>query len=187
MPHSSAQSLVVRYRHHKSSHPKPKSPSITCSTPSPLPAAATTMDQDQSAALELHQKGQRQSLIYIFPPRRAPTDHHQTARTELSINPLTWDTNLSNNAQNYANQLASQDSGLDHDNQKTQGENLAYCSGSWTNPLTESTELWYAEKEDWTGDDDVAQIQESDHRRRPLYSGIIWVKSAQYQPFLDGC
>jgi hypothetical protein len=101
--------------------------------------------------------------IYIYiSPRRAPTDHHQTARTELSINPLTWDTNLSNNAQNYANQLASQDSGLDPDSQKTQGENLAYCSGSWTNPLTESTELWYAEKEDWTGDDDVAHIQDKE-------------------------
>jgi len=99
--------------------------------------------------------------IHIF-PRRAPTDHQQTARTELFINPLTWDTNLSRNAQNYANQLASADDGLDPDNQKTQGENLAYCSGSWTNPLTESAELWYAEKEDWTGDDDVARIRDKE-------------------------
>jgi hypothetical protein len=148
------------------------------------------MDQDQSAALELHQKGQRQSLIYIyiiFPPRRAPTDHQQTARTGLSINPLTWDTNLSNDAQRYANQLASQDSGLDPDNQKTQGENLAYCSGSWTNPLTESAELWYAEKEDWTGDDDVAQIQD-----KPVvghYTQVLFAWNPQYQNrffFLDG-
>lgn len=74
---------------------------------------------------------------------------------------MTWDTNLSNDAQNYADRLASEDDGLEHDNQKTQGENLVHCSGSWTNPLTESTELWYAEEEDWTGND-VAQIQESE-------------------------
>jgi hypothetical protein len=148
------------------------------------------MDQDQSAALELHQKGQRQSLIYIyiFPPRRAPTDHQQTARTELSINPLTWDTNLSNDAQNYANRLASADDGLDPDSQKTQGENLAYCSGSWTNPLTESTELWYAEKEDWTGDDDVAQILQ-DKEVVGHYTQVICVKSAtsNFIFILDGC
>jgi hypothetical protein len=73
---------------------------------------------------------------------------------------LIWDTNLSNDAQNYANQLASQDSGLEHDTQKTQGENLAQCSGSWNSPFTKASKLWYAEKKDWTGD--VAQIQENE-------------------------
>jgi hypothetical protein len=73
---------------------------------------------------------------------------------------LTWNTNLSNDAQNYANQLAGQDQVLQHDNQQSQEENLAQCSGPWSNPFTEASKFWYAEKKDWSGG--VVQIQGSE-------------------------
>ena len=76
------------------------------------------------------------------------------ARAELSIAPLEWDSKLATDAQTYANQLASTDSGMQHSNQlrqQGQGENLACCPGRWPNAYTESSKLWYAEKKDWNG------------------------------------
>jgi hypothetical protein len=108
------------------------------------------MDSDQSAALEVHQQGEQRRIKIcsnIF------TNLH-TARAELSIAPLTWDSNLANDAQQYANQLASTDTGMHHSNQlrqQKQGENLASCPGHWPNAYTESSKLWYAEKKDWKG------------------------------------
>ena len=81
------------------------------------------------------------------------TNFH-TARAELSIAPLNWDSKLANDAQQYANQLASTDSGMQHSTQlrqQKQGENLASCPGHWPNAYTESSKLWYAEKKDWKG------------------------------------
>jgi len=108
------------------------------------------MDSDQSAALEIHQKG-KQNRINI--PSTTVADHN-TARAELSIAPLTWDSKLATDAQTYANQLASTDSGMQHSNQlsqQRQGENLASCPGPWPNAYRESSRLWYAEKKDWKG------------------------------------
>lgn len=108
------------------------------------------MDSNQSAALEIHQKGE-QSHINITPIIVAD---HNTARTELSIAPLTWDSKLAKDAQQYANQLASTDSGMQHSNQlsqQRQGENLASCPWPWPNPYRESSKLWYAEKKNWKG------------------------------------
>jgi hypothetical protein len=108
------------------------------------------MNSDQSAALELHQKGERRHTeisLSVFV-------NHTTARAELSIAHLNWDSNLANDAQQYANQLASTDSGMHHSTQlrqQKQGENLASCPGNWPNAYTESSKLWYAEKKDWKG------------------------------------
>jgi len=91
---------------------------------------------------------------------------------------LAWDSNLANDAQQDANLLASTDSGLQHSqqlHQKGQGENLASCMGHWSNPYTESSKMWYAEKKDWKGGVVQAQntqvvghyTQVSDYRRQP--------------------
>ena len=98
------------------------------------------------------------------PPERLAEPHQtflqssslttNTARTELSIAPLTGDSKLAKDAQQYANQLASTDSGMHHSNQlsqQRQGENLASCPGPWPNPYRESSKLWYAEKKNWKG------------------------------------
>jgi pathogenesis-related protein 1 len=77
-----------------------------------------------------------------------------TARAELGIAPLTWDSNVANDAQQYANQLASTDSGLQHSQQlgqQGQGENLASLTGHWPSPHIESSKIWYAEKKEWNG------------------------------------
>jgi len=73
---------------------------------------------------------------------------------ELLMAPLTWDSRLASDAQQYANQLAAADSGLQHSQQifqQGQGENLASFSGPWPNPYTQSSKLWYAEKQNWNG------------------------------------
>lgn len=107
------------------------------------------MSQDQLLALEIHNQGK---------PNHHPTNHTDptniqtpSARAELSIAPLTWDQNLSNDAKQYAHRLASNDSGLQHSQRNDQGENLACCTGSWPNPFTESSKGWFAEKKDWYG------------------------------------
>jgi hypothetical protein len=108
------------------------------------------MDSDQSSALEVHQKGEQSHTK----PSLGVFADQITARAELSIAPLTWDSNLANDAQQYANQLASTDSGMHHSThlrQQKQGENLASCPGHWPNAYTESSKLWYAEKKDWKG------------------------------------
>lgn len=113
-------------------------------------SSISVMNSDQSAALKVHQKGE-QSQISIPPIFVAD---HDTARTELSIAPLTWDNKLAKYAQQYANQLASTNSGMQHSNQlsqQRQGENLASCPGPWPNPYRESSKLWYAERKNWKG------------------------------------
>jgi hypothetical protein len=77
-----------------------------------------------------------------------------SVRAEVSVAPLAWNDNLAAWALQYANELASLDRGMNHCKQLRdikQGENLSICSGPWTNPLLESSKLWYAEKKDWPG------------------------------------
>lgn len=85
-------------------------------------------------------------------PCKAPLTRNSSRRALHA--PLTWDSKLTKDAQQCADQLASIDSGTQHSkqlSQQRQGENLASCPGPWPNPYRESSKLWYAEKKNWKG------------------------------------
>ncbi|KAM0723599.1 hypothetical protein Q7P37_000586 [Cladosporium fusiforme] len=94
-----------------------------------------------------------------------------STRALFSLTPLIWDQNLSNAAQEYANQLASKDSGLQHSAQTHgQGENLACCTGNWAKPFTEASNGWAAEKHDWHG----GAVKMNEPRMVGHYTQMIW-------------
>jgi hypothetical protein len=74
---------------------------------------------------------------------------HNQYRDEVGVAHLTWDSGLASDAQRWAGTLASQDTGLSHNDPNNadhhEGENLAWSSGSGTSPAG-ALGLWYAEK-----------------------------------------
>ncbi|KAK4438022.1 Basic form of pathogenesis-related protein 1 [Sesamum alatum] len=69
---------------------------------------------------------------------------HNTARNQVGVGPVVWDTTLANYAQNYANQRIS-DCALTHSN-GVYGENLAKGSSSSFSGVT-AVNMWVAEKQ----------------------------------------
>ncbi|KAE8441836.1 hypothetical protein EG329_004289 [Mollisiaceae sp. DMI_Dod_QoI] len=85
---------------------------------------------------------------------------HNEARDEITESPrphLKWDTTLAADAQQYANKLAQQNSGLVHSSSSSRkrsgevcGENLAMSSGSLS--LAAGTRMWIEEKYNYKGE-----------------------------------
>ncbi|CDO97323.1 unnamed protein product [Coffea canephora] len=77
--------------------------------------------------------------------QNSPQDYlnvHNSARSQVGVGPMTWDTTVAAYAQNYANQRIS-DCNLVH-SQGPYGENLAKGTGTFTG--TAAANLWVAEK-----------------------------------------
>lgn len=84
----------------------------------------------------------------VFPyshAQNSQTDYlnaHNSARSQVGVSAITWNTTLENYAQNYANQRIS-DCNLVHSN-GPYSENIAKGSGSFTG--TTAVNLWVGEK-----------------------------------------
>ncbi|XP_004230669.1 pathogenesis-related leaf protein 6 [Solanum lycopersicum] len=85
-------------------------------------------------------------LPYYCDAQNSQTDYlntHNSARSQVGVGAITWNTTLENYAQNYANQRIS-DCNLVHSN-GPYGENIAKGSGSFMTG-TAAVNLWVGEK-----------------------------------------
>ncbi|MFC0518057.1 CAP family protein [Mucilaginibacter angelicae] len=74
-------------------------------------------------------------------------DHHNMARKEVGVSPLTWSKELAAYAQQWADHLASTKT-FSHRQNRKYGENIFMGSGNYT-PLDASLD-WYSEKKGYT-------------------------------------
>jgi pathogenesis-related protein 1 len=117
-----------------------------------LNTAATELTSDQQNALNIH----------------------NTARKEVNVPALSWDSGLQQKAQNWANHLASQSGGnLVHSGS---GENLYAEKGVNSNtPLVDGSNGWYHEKPNYHHE----QIPQGDfesygHFSKPIFYALFY-------------
>lgn len=72
-------------------------------------------------------------------------DAHNVYRAQVGVPSLSWSPSLATSAQQWANQLAAQDSGLRHSNTEA-GENVAWGTPSAYFSLTDHVDAWAAEQ-----------------------------------------
>jgi len=74
-------------------------------------------------------------------------DLHNAARTEVGVEPLTWDDALAQEAEAYAQELARRHR-FEHDRDRNgHGENLYWYSASTNTPMSDASKSWYDEIE----------------------------------------
>lgn len=77
-------------------------------------------------------------------------DAHNAARAEVGTADLVWDDALASAAQQWADHLTSVGS-LTHSSGTGQGENLYMQSGRGDTPFVSASDMWIAEKADYSG------------------------------------
>ena len=103
---------------------------------------------------------------------QAVLDHHNKARNDLGIPPLTWSAEVAAYAQEWADSLANtNDCQLKHrDNrQKGYGENVFGGSSTSFKPLDASM-AWYNEIKNYT----YAKVDDSNWAKASHYTQMIW-------------
>ncbi|KAL5387180.1 hypothetical protein DPSP01_003791 [Paraphaeosphaeria sporulosa] len=92
---------------------------------------------------------------------------HNDARAQKNVQPLTWDGNLANDAQGYAQVLAdTQD--FKHSGVQGQGENLFMSSGDAS--LADAVRAWLGEEANYHGE----KIGEGDFAAWGHYTQCMW-------------
>ncbi|KAM3291381.1 pathogeneis-related protein 1B [Capsicum chacoense] len=113
-------------------------------------------------------------LALVFPShaQNSQTDYlniHNSARSEVGVSAITWNTTLETYAQNYANQRIG-DCNLVHSN-GPYGENIAKGSGSFTGAA--AVNLWVNEKQYYDyASNTCATGQQCGH-----YTQVVWRNS----------
>lgn len=97
--------------------------------------------------------------------------HHNKARADLKIPPLTWSSTVAAYAQEWADLLAATEKcEFRHRQNNRYGENIFMTSGSDTfNPVVAS-QTWYAEKEKYS----YSKVGEGNWRQTGHYTQMIW-------------
>lgn len=104
-------------------------------------------------------------------------DHHNKARKELSILPLTWSPKLAAYAQAWADSLASNENcPLEHRQKRLYGENIFMSGASPAFDPLQASMAWYSEKEKYT----YGKIGEGGQWDKTLhYTQMIWEKTTE--------
>jgi len=104
-------------------------------------------------------------------------DHHNKARAELHIPPLTWSSTLAAYAQEWADSLASTDDCLfEHRPNNEYGENIFMSSPNDKFNPVQASQAWYSEKKKFT----YAKIGEGNDWDKALhYTQMIWKKTTE--------
>lgn len=95
-------------------------------------------------------------------------DHHNTARYQVGLTGLVWNASIAEEAQAYADYLASENCLFEHSNNEKYGENIFMGNGIAFTPLDASKD-WYSEKEDYTYNNTTY-----DH-----YTQMVWKKTSE--------
>ncbi|CZR50165.1 uncharacterized protein PAC_00037 [Phialocephala subalpina] len=106
----------------------------------------------------------------INKPPSTCTTKHVLNPPGATRQPLTWSNSLITEAQAYADKLASRNSGLKHDSQRTHGENQACSGGGLRIDFAKASQYWIDEKKDYRGE----KIGGSGHQEWGHYTQIIW-------------
>ncbi|KAI1097599.1 glycoside hydrolase family 128 protein [Jackrogersella minutella] len=107
----------------------------------------------------------------LSPDQQKALDIHNNKRKTKGLKPLTWDNQLTKNAEGYAKHLAAIGK-LEHspgDQRPNQGENLAWASSSST-PLTMAANLWIGEEKNYHGE----PIGQGDFGSYGHYTQCMW-------------
>ncbi|KAL9135852.1 MAG: hypothetical protein Q9175_002941 [Cornicularia normoerica] len=143
----------------------------------PLQRDSPNLSQDQANALQIHNQGTYfPSLpLHHYHPTNKPTLTARSAANSISgavSRPsLNWDTALASDAQNWANNLASANSGLNHstsDQRPNEGENLYWVSSGGA--LADAAQGWVNEGSKYSGQ----KIGEGDFGAYGHYTQCIW-------------
>lgn len=100
-------------------------------------------------------------------------DHHNKARKDLGIPPLTWSPKLAKYAQVWADSLAGDDCKFEHRESGLYGENIFMSSPSQEFQPIQASMAWYEEKEKYT----YAKVGEGDADEAGHYTQMIWKKT----------
>ncbi|TAE52566.1 MAG: serine protease [Nostocales cyanobacterium] len=103
---------------------------------------------------------------------------HNKYRKEVGVPPLTWSNTLANNAQQWANYLASQGGNLQHSQNTGQGENLwAGTAGYFS--YTQMVDSWGSEKQYFVNGTFPNVSSTGNWYDVGHYTQIIWRKTTQ--------
>ncbi|GFY89478.1 CAP (Cysteine-rich secretory proteins, Antigen 5, and Pathogenesis-related 1 protein) superfamily protein [Actinidia rufa] len=90
------------------------------------------------------------AMVHSSLAQNSPQDYlnaHNTIRAQVGVGPMTWDPNVADFAQNYANQRAGDCAMIHSGGGGMYGENIAAGSGDFTGAM--AVDLWAGEEPDY--------------------------------------